>query len=186
MGERRHEVAMDCQTIQEILTEHRGEVDRLEPAVRQHVEVCPGCREVAAAELALVRILSEAIPPADLTVEQGVRSALRPVRVRRRIVALLPVAASLLVALLGAVMVGGVPGAGMVALLPMWSAQGWMALASGASDWGTALATGARAAGAVIDPAVLAGAALLSLLGLVVVGIAALRWRRVSPWRADD
>lgn len=176
----------DCQEIQEILTEHRGEIDRLDGAVGQHVESCPGCREVAAAEFALAQLLAEAIPPADPSVERGVRAALRPVRIRRRIVAFLPVAASLLVTLLGAVMVGGVPGGGMIALLPMWSAQGWMSLAAGASDMGTALVTGARAAGTVLDPAILLGAALVSMLGLVVVAMAALRWRRVSPWRGDS
>jgi len=177
---------MDCQEIQEILTEHHGEIDRLDGAVGQHVESCPGCREVAAAEFALAQILAEAVPPADPRVEQGVRAALTPVRIRRRIVAFLPVAASLLVTLLGAVMVGGVPGGGMLALLPMWSAQGWMSLAAGASDMGTALVTGTRAAGAVLDPAVLVGAALVSILGLVVVAMAALRWRRVSPWRGGN
>ena len=176
----------DCQEIQEILTEHHGEIGRLDGAVGQHVESCPGCREIAAAEFALAQILAEAVPPADPRVEQGVRAALTPVRIRRRIVAFLPVAASLLVTLLGAVMVGGVPGGGMLALLPMWSAQGWMSLAAGASDMGTALVTGTRAAGAVLDPAVLVGAALVSILGLVVVAMAALRWRRVSPWRGGN
>ena len=178
-------MAKDCQAIQEFLTEVSGEVNRLDEAGRSHLEVCPGCREVAAAELALGRIFVDAVPPADPSVEQGVRAALRPVRIRRRIVALLPVAASVLVAMLGAVMVGGVPGGGLFALLPLWSVQGWMALAAGASDWSAAVATGARAAGAIVDPSVLAGAALVSLLSLGVVVVAALRWRRISPWRGD-
>jgi hypothetical protein len=179
-------VVTDCQEIQEMLTEHFGEVDRLDGTVRQHVDSCPGCREVAAAEYALAQLLAEAIPPADPSIERGVRAALRPVRVRRRIVALLPVAASLMVTLLGAMMVGGVPGGGMIGLLPIWSAQGWMSLAAGVSDWGTVVVTGTKAAGVVLDPAIFVGAALLSLLGLVVVSIAALRWRRVSPWRGDS
>jgi hypothetical protein len=32
----------------------------------------------------------------------------------------------------------------------------------------------------------LAGAGLLSFLGLVAVAVTALRWRRVSPWRSDS
>ena len=179
-------MSTDCQTIQEILTENGGVLDHLGTAERKHVGVCAQCREVAAAELALAHIFSAAAPPADPTVERGVRAALRPVRIRRRVVAFLPVAASLFIALLGAVMVGGLPGAGTATLLPLWTAQGWVALATGAPDWGAALATGVRAVGAAIDPAIIVGAGLVSLLGLVLVGIAARRWRRVSPWHTDD
>jgi len=179
-------LATDCLTIQEILTEYRGETGRLEGADLHHLEVCPACREVAAAERALGLIFAEAMPPADAGVERGVMAALRPARTRRRIVAFLPVAASFLVALMGAVMVGGIPGGGIVRFLPGWSAQGWMAFVTSVSDWGTAVATGARAVAATLDPAVLAAAGLVGFLGLAGVAVTALRWRRVSPWRNDD
>jgi predicted anti-sigma-YlaC factor YlaD len=179
------EVATDCQATQEMLTELGGEIERLDRVAQSHLEVCPGCREVAAAELALGRIFSEAIPPANSAIEESVLARLGPVRIRRRVVAFLPVAASLVVALLGAALVGGVPGGGMAAFLPGWSAQGWMALVASASDWGVAVAAGARATAATLDPAMLAGAGLLSILGLVAVTVTALRWRRVSPWRND-
>jgi len=178
-------VASDCQAIQEILTEHGGGLDRLDEVQSRHLEVCPECREVAAAERALGLLFARAIPPADPGVEEHVLAALRPARIRRRIVAFLPVAASLLVALLGAVMVGGVPGSGILGLLPEWSAQGWMAFATSVSDWGTAVATGARAAATTLDPTFLAGAGLVSFFGLVGVAVTALRWRRVSLWRDD-
>ena len=178
-------VATDCQTIQEILTEHGGRLEGLGGAESQHLEVCPDCLEVAAAERALGLLFARAIPPADPIVEEGVLAALRPVWIRRRIVAFLPVAASLLVALVGAVMVGGVPGSGILGLLPEFSAQGWMAFATSVSDWGAAIAAGARAAATTLDPAFLAGAGLVSFFGLVGVVVTALRWRRVSPWRED-
>jgi len=54
------------------------------------------------------------------------------------------------------------------------------------TDWGVAVAAGARATAATLDPAMLAGAGLLSFLGLVAVAVTALRWRRVSPWRDKD
>jgi hypothetical protein len=130
-------------------------------------------------------LFARAIPPADPIVEEGVLAALRPVWIRRRIVAFLPVAASLLVALVGAVMVGGVPGSGILGLLPEFSAQGWMAFATSVSDWSAAIAAGARAAATTLDPAFLAGAGLVSFFGLVGVVVTALRWRRVSPWRED-
>ena len=179
------QVRAECQAIQEILGEHGGELDRLDPAESRHVEVCPDCREVAAAERALGLLFARAIPPADPDAEKRIRAALRPLRIRRRIVAFLPVAASLVVALVGAVMVGGVPASGVLGLLPEFSARGWMAFATSVSDWGTAVATGARAAATTLDPAFLAGAGLVSIFGLVGVAVTALRWRRISLWRDD-
>jgi predicted anti-sigma-YlaC factor YlaD len=179
------QVAIDCQAIQENLTEFGGGLDRLDEAACRHLEVCPDCREVAAAERALGLLFARAIPPADQVVEERVLAALRPARIRRRMVAFLPVAASLLVALVGVVMVGGVPGSGIFGLLPEWSAQGWMAFATSVSDWGTAVATGARAAAATLDPAFLAGVGLVSFFGLVGLAVTALRWRRISLWRQD-
>jgi predicted anti-sigma-YlaC factor YlaD len=179
-------LATECQAVQENLTEYRGETERLNGADRHHLEVCPACREVAAAERTLGLIFSDAIPPADLGVERGVMAALRPARTRRRIVAFLPVAASLLVALVGVAMVGGIPGGGIVRFLPGWSAQGWLAFVTTASDWGTAVAVGAGAVAATLDPTVVAAAGLLGFLGLVGVAVTALRWRRVSPWRNKD
>jgi len=179
------ELAAECQTIQEILTEHGGELDRLERAASEHLEVCPDCREVAAAERALRLLFARAVPPADRIVEERIRAALPPLRIRRRVVAFLPVAASLMIALSGAVLLGGVPASGVLGLLPEFSARGWMAFATSVSDWGTAVATGARAAATVLDPAFLAGAGLVSIFGLVGLAVTALRWRRVSLWRDD-
>jgi len=95
-------VASECQTIQEALSENRGEVVRLSAAERRHVDACPACAEVAAAERALGFIFREAVPPADPSVVAGVMAALRPVRTWRRVVAFVPVAASLLLDAVGA------------------------------------------------------------------------------------
>lgn len=178
-------MATECQAIQLVLTEHGGGTDRLDGAGRQHLEVCPDCRGVAAAERALGLVFAAAVPPADPVIDSRVLAALQPMRIRRRIIAFLPVAASLLVAMLGAVMVGGVPGSAILRLSPGLSAQGWMAFATSLSDWGAAAATGARAAAMTLDPVFLAGAGLLSFLGLVGVAVTALRWRRIAPWRDD-
>ncbi len=185
MIRREAQLAAECQTIQEILTEHGGELDRLDRAASGHLEVCPDCREVAAAERALGLLFATAVPPADPVVEERIRAALQPLRIRRRVVAFLPVAASLMVALTGAVLLGGVPASGVLGLLPEFSARGWMAFATSVSDWGTAVATGARAAATVLDPAFLAGAGLVSIFGLVGLAVTALRWRRISLWRDD-
>ena len=179
------QVATDCQQIQETLTEYGGGLDRLDETQSRHLEVCPDCREVTAAERALGLLFARAIPPADPVVEENVMAALRPARIRRRVVAFLPVAASMLVALLGAVMVGGIPGSGVLGLLPEWSAEGCMAFAISVTDWGNAFATGARAAATTLDAAFLAGVVLVGFFGLVGVAVTALRWRRVSPGRND-
>jgi hypothetical protein len=177
------QVATECQTVQEALAEHCGAVDHLEQAAREHLEVCAGCREVAAAEHALGLIFNRAVPPADPGLERAVLAALGPARLRRRFVAMVPVAASLLFAVIGAVLVGGVPGSGILGLLPGWSAQGSVAFASSVSEWYSVVTAGARAAAAAFGPRVAAGAAVLGVIGLTGVVTAALRWRKISPWR---
>jgi hypothetical protein len=176
-------VALECQTIQEMVTESGGDIDRFDAAVRQHFDTCAGCREVAAGERAIGLLFSAAVPPADREVERRVMASLKPARIRRRIVAFMPVAASLIMVLAGALMLGGVPGSGVLSFVPKWSADGWMAFVTRASDWGIAMATGARAAAAVLDPMVLVTAGVISLLGVIGVAVTAVRWRKASPWR---
>jgi hypothetical protein len=165
------------------VTEAGGRIEVLEDQVRHHLDTCAGCREVAADERALGLLLSAAVPPADPELQQQVLASLGPARWRRRIVAFVPVAASLAIAVLGAFLVGGVPGARIVSFLPEWSAEGWMAFVTSASDWSLAVASGARAAVAALDPAILIGAAGLSLLGFAGVAATAVRWRKASLWR---
>jgi hypothetical protein len=56
-------------------------------------------------------------------------------------------------------------------------------LAATVSDWSAALSTAAGAAGVLLGPGVVAGAVVISVLGVATVAVAARRWRRVSPWR---
>ena len=176
-------MASECLTIQEALSEHRGEVARLSAAERQHVESCPGCSEVAAAEMALGLIFRDAVAPADRSVVDGVMAVLRPVRIRRRVVAFVPVAASMVIAVVGALLVGGVPGSGVLSLFPTWSTQGWSAMLGGLSDWYGATSSGVAAAAAAMNPALLAVAGVIGLVGLAAVVGTARRWRKISPWR---
>jgi len=178
-------VATSCEAIQELLAEVLGETERLSDEERRHLELCPQCCEVAAAEGALGLIFAKVLPPADPAMEDRVRAAMRTLRRRRRALSLLPVAASLFVALLGAVMLGGLPGGSLLALLPVWSSQGWVSLAASVGDWNTVLTTSVGAASALCSPGVLVGAVLVSLLGVGVVAVTTRRWRQVSPWRHD-
>ena len=179
-------VATRCEAVQEHLAEIRGETVRLSDAERRHLEHCPQCCEIAAAENALGLIFASVLPPADPGMEGRVRSEMRAARRRRRILALLPVAASLLVALLGAVMLGGLPGGGLLAMLPLWSSQGWVSLAATAGDWNTAVNTAAGSASALLGSGVVVIAAAVSALGFAVVAFATRRWRQVSPWHRRD
>lgn len=178
-------MATSCEAIQEQLAEYLGDTQRLSDLERRHLEVCPQCCEVAAAEGALGLIFAKVLPPADPNMEDRVRTAMQVTRRRRRILALLPVAASLFVALLGAVMLGGLPGGSLLALLPAWSSQGWVSLAASIGDWNTVLTTAAGAASALLSPGVLVAAIAVSLLGFGVLAVTTRRWRQVSPWRHD-
>ena len=175
-------MATNCEAIQELLTEYLGETERFSEEERRHVESCPQCCEVAAGENALGLIFAGVLPPADPAIESGVRAAMQTARRRRRLLALLPVAASLLFALLGVVMLGGLPGGSLLALLPVWSSQGWVSLAASVGDWNTVFTTAAGATTALLSPGVLATAIVVSLLGFAVVAFVARRWRQVSPW----
>lgn len=176
-------MAIRCDAIHEHLAEVLGETERLSDEERRHLECCPQCCEVAAAEGALGLIFAKVLPPADPAMEGRVRAAMRSSRRRRRILSLFPVAASLFVALLGAVMLGGLPGGSLLALLPVWSSQGWVSLAASVGDWNTVLTTVVGAATALLSPGVVVVATVVSLLGFGVVAVAARRWRQVSPWR---
>lgn len=179
-------MATNCEAIQELLAERLGETDRFSEEERRHLERCPQCCEIAAQENALGLIFAKVLPAADPDLEAQVRSVMQSAGRRRRIFALLPVAASLLVALLGAVMLGGLPGGSLLALLPVWSSQGWLSLATSAADWNTVLTSAAGAATQLLGPGVLATALIVSVLGFAAVAIAARRWRQVSPWRHDS
>jgi hypothetical protein len=178
-------LASSCEHIQELLVEHLGETAPLADEQRRHLELCPACCEVAAAERALGLVLAKVLPPADPGMEARVRAGMVAARRRRRMVALLPVAASLLVALLGTLMLGGLPGGSLLALLPVWSSQGWLALAATAGDWGTVVSTAAGATASLLSPGAVAVAAAVSLFGFAAVLLATRRWRQVSPWRRD-
>lgn len=179
-------MATNCEAIQELLTEDSGGTSRLSEEERRHLDLCPQCCEVAAAESALGLIFAKVLPPADPMMEDRVRLAMRSARRRRRALALLPVAASLLFALLGTLMLGGLPGGSLLALLPAWSSQGWVSLAASVGDWNTVLTTTAGTASELLSPGVLMAAIVISLLGFGAVSVATRRWRQVSPWRRDD
>ena len=175
----------DCRAIQETLVEVAGDLSRLVEADLRHIETCFQCRAEAEAERGLDRILATAVPPADPALVARVLASLGPVRLRRRLVALVPVAASLALALLGVVMIGGVPGASLLARLPVLSSQGWLSLVGAVGDWVVALAATSSAAQLALPATVPVSAAVLGLIGMALVVAATRRWRPITPWRRN-
>ena len=109
---------------------------------------------------------------------------MRAVRARdRRLVSLIPVAASLLTALVGLAAVGGVPGGSLLAAVPFWSSKGWLTVAGAASDWVVALAATSQAAQATIPTLVHVVSAVATAIGALSIVAATRRWRTLSPWR---
>lgn len=175
-----------CRAIQERLVETSGDPVRLEADDRRHVEACPACRAVAEEERALGRLLEQAVPPEDPAVVHRVMAVLRPARVRRRATALVPVAASLLLALFGAAVLGGVPGASLLSQLPLVSSHSWLALANAAVDWTVGVAAASDAARLALPTSLVVGAVIVAFAGLGLVVLAARRWHPLASWRRDD
>jgi len=178
-------VESGCESIQQALTEVAGEVGRLGESERVHVASCSECEAVGSAERALGALLEQVQPPAGPDLTAAVLEALPKSRLRRRLVALIPVAASLAVAVFGVAMVGGVPGAGLLALLPVWSSQAWLALAGAAGDLGVTLVATARAAHSLVPTSVLLLSVALALVGVVSTVTLAARWRKSTLWRRN-
>lgn len=176
----------ECQAIQETLAEIRGDLDSLDGTLRPHVESCSSCAAVADSERALEQALSSAVPPEDPIVVGRVMNALGPKRLRRRAASAIPVLASLMLALVGVAMIGGVPGSSLLRQLPWVSSQAWLAIGGAAADWGVAMTAAAGAAGLLLSPAVQLASLLVGLGGLIAVITAARRWQPISSWRRDD
>jgi hypothetical protein len=163
-----------------------GDLDRLDGEQVRHVATCASCRAVVDAELGLAGIMATTVPPADPAVQRRVMETLAPMRRRRRLTALVPVVASALMALVGVVMLGGVPGGSLVARLPAVSSQAWLAIAGAASEWSVGMTAAAEAARITLSPAVQLACVLMALAGLTGTLFMARRWRPVTPWQRDD
>lgn len=175
-----------CDDIQPLLAESAGDVSGLPEQVREHLLECDICRTVAGQESTLHDLLRLSVPPADAELEEAIRREISTLRGRRRLLAFLPVAASVAVALLGVLLFGGIPGGGLLAMMPTWSQQGWFTLGQTASDWTVAAGTVLEAAAGTVPPYVTAVAGLLGLAAVAAAVGLSLRWRSITPWRRDD
>ncbi len=171
-----------CETVRNILVEHSGAKDRQDPVVDRHLEDCEGCRRFAAKEARLGDILEAASPPVDRPLQDRVVHAVLILEVRRRRLALVPVAASVLLVLAGVTVLGGVPAASMAAALPAWAGSGWPALAGMVMDFVGALRAVAVGLADMISGPVVLGAAMVVAAGVASMILVSKRWRRHALW----
>jgi hypothetical protein len=175
-------VQATCETVREELVRWGGRVEDLPPACRPHLEECAECREIAAVERRLHRLLSQAPPEPDRELQKSIVSSIGS-RPRRPLLAWLPVAAALLIGAVGAIIVGGVPGIGLARLFPGWAGQAPVAIMRAVADWSVALVVVAKAAAASVPFAVRLAAVAAAVGGAVMVGLFARRARRSAGWR---
>jgi len=150
-----------CDRVREALVEHGGEVARLDEEARRHLAGCEACAAVAEGERRLAQGFGALQPSEDPELERLILARVRRIERRRRLAAALPLAAGLLLAALGAVLVGGLPAAGLLAALPSASLVGCIGLAARLAD-----AAAAVRALAAVTPAWAAVAAAAVAAGL--------------------
>jgi hypothetical protein len=108
--------------------------------------------------------------------------AIKAVEVRRRRLALLPVAASAIFVLLGVTLMGGVPGASLMASLPAWTGGGWSVVTAMLMDVVGAMHAVASGVAGVISASMLFGAFTAVVVGIGVMVLTSKRWKRSAPW----
>jgi len=175
-------VNVTCETVRSLLVEDPGCSSRHDPVVEPHLETCHACRRFAAAEDRLARILSDALPQADPALQRRVVLGIKVVEERRRRLALAPVAASAIFILIGVTLMGGVPGASLMASLPAWTGGGWSVATAMLMDVVGAMHAVASGVAGVITGSIILGALMTVVVGITVMVSASKRWRRTAPW----
>ena len=173
-----------CENIRHLLVERPGINALADHLVHKHVEVCEDCRLFAADQARLADILESVLPPADLPLQERIVQAVQIKAIRRRRMALAPVAASVFLVLAGISALGGVPAASMAASLPSWAGGGWPTLVAMVVDFVTGLRTVAIGLAAVISGPIALGAAMIVAAGLGATVLISKRWRRHEQWSA--
>jgi len=160
-------MSMECRTVQEALVEKAGRRDQLAPEVQEHLRLCSECSRFAEAERDLHSVFVTALPPEDPALIERILLAVHDRRLFRQIARWLPLAASALIVLGCVALLGGLPGAGLLAAIPGTTAGGGtLGLGGALLAWMRALEVAARVlAGFVPAWVPLAG------LGVAVLGL---------------
>ncbi len=159
---------VECQRVQELLAESGGRTDTLPEDAVRHLGACQECARAAEQERELARLLAVALPPEDAALTERIMEAVGRRRRAQRLLRLLPLAASVLLVLGAAVLLGGVPGSGLLAAVPGTAVAGCLGLTGGAIAWVRSVAVAAGALASVVPGWVIWGAMLLVLGGLLV------------------
>lgn len=173
-----------CETVHQVLVEGTAGAGQRDPVVDSHLESCEACQEFAASEERLVEYLIAASPPGDVDLQKRVILAIQVLEARRRRLALLPVAASAILGLVGITVLGGVPGASLVAALPSWAGSGWVALMGTVLDTIGALDAVAAGLADVVSAPVVLGAVMVFITGIGTTVLISKRLRRRAIWSA--
>ncbi len=173
----------DCRAIQEDLTRYSGDVDQLERVGQHHLEHCPECSTVAREEKELSQLLSQAIPPADESLQSLIITSLLRLRSRRRTLAFLPIAASFVVSLVGISLLGSIPGSSLAAQFPRWTSLSWMSLAGAFTDWQIAIGLAAASLADAIPATAIVFAAFCAAGGLVTSLALLHKWNKKASWQ---
>ena len=169
-----------CRSVQEQLVEHGGTLDALDAAAHRHVEHCARCSAVARAEAELSRAFSEALPPQDDLLTERILLEVRSRRRVRRLLRLLPLAASLFLVLGAVYLLGGLPGGGLLTAIPGTSFSGAMGLGGTFLTWMRSLLVVARTLSGLVPGWVAGGAFLVALAGAAALGRLAAKVRGVA------
>ncbi len=172
----------DCKDIQAMVVEYAGDLNAIGEGGRRHLEYCDECRRRAADEAALARIFRTASPPADTHLQARVAAALAGVSRRRRWLAAVPAAASMVLILFSLRMLGGIPGGGVATELASRSSGSWLLLVDSALQGLANLVTVARVVSEVMPLPIGLAAATAGLLGLAAITALTRRWKRLPAW----
>jgi len=160
-------VNVDCQRVQELLAESGGRIDGLPEDAVRHLGVCRECARAAEQERELADLFAAVLPPEDAALTERIMEAVGRQRRTQRLLRLLPLAASVLLVLGAVVLLGGVPGSGLLAAVPGTAVAGCLGLTGGAIAWIRSVAVAAGALASVVPGWVMGGAVLLVLAGLL-------------------
>ncbi len=176
-----------CREIREYLAEWAGSANPLDESIEAHLQACEECRSTRIAEERLNTVFEAAVAPEDRDLQRRVMDNIRGLENRRRFLAVFPVAASVMMVLVGVALLGGVPG-GAAARTSVSSliAGGWVSLVSSISSALTAWRGAAVGVSRfVAAPQVLAS---ITVAVILMIGIAMVirRWRRPGRWSGQS
>ncbi len=162
-------MSMECRTVQESLVEKAGRGEELGLEAQEHLRLCSECSRFAEGERDLHRVFGTALPPRDPALAERILLAVHERRMFRQIARWMPLAASALIVLGCVALLGGLPGAGLLAAIPGTTAGGGtLGLGGAFLAWMRALEVAARVLAGFVPAWVPLTGLGVAVLGLVL------------------